>query len=291
VAAWSNTTDDINWSVRETDGTWSDIRSCSSADPDSCETVHPPATAVLSGRTNAYMVAWMAGEMTQYSLDVLRFEIIDRDTGAVLADETYGWHFDHYSRSMGVGSNPDNHEFIVAALAEYNVLALQSFTTDGTQTRYRRYLWEGDTRPHQIGDPVCTESQGRGQMRCVLPVTTEGVDGMCAGYLEFTHGPQGFQSFTELHEDCDVRISGRPSFAAGWEKGTYTGYLLAGAQPWVGEHTNMYGLWSITDPMGAVAGSHTAATNPGPANRFRSVGSLIDGYNTQWIVADSHQAP
>jgi hypothetical protein len=53
----------------------------------------------------------------------------------------------------------------------------------------------------------------------------------------------------------------------------------------------MYGLWSITDPMGAVAGSHTAATNPGPANRFRSVGSLIDGYNTQWIVADSHQAP
>ena len=53
----------------------------------------------------------------------------------------------------------------------------------------------------------------------------------------------------------------------------------------------MYGLWSIGDPTAATSGSHTAVTNPGPANRFRSVGSLIDGSHTQWMVSDSYQTP
>jgi len=289
VAAWPDLVDNITWAVRETNGTWSAVRTCSAND-ESCDTIHPPATAVLSGRTNAYMVAWLAGEDTQDSPDELRFEIIDRISGAVLADETYLWHFDHYSRVMGVGANPDNNTFIVAALSDYNVLVMQSFAVDGTLTDVRGFDPSVGGRPHHIGDPVCTESLGRGQMRCVLPMTTEGVDGMCSSYLQFEHGPLGFQPYTVLHEDCDVRVSGRPAFAAGWQKEQPT-YLMAGAQPSIGEFTNMYGMWSITDPMSAVNGSHTAVTNPGPANRFRNLGSLVDDGSTLWMAVDSYQTP
>lgn len=289
VAAWPDTINDIRWSVRDADGTWSAPQGCSANDT-SCDTIHPPATATLGGRTDAYMVAWLAGEDDQDSYDELRYEIIDRNSGTVLADETYLWHFDHYSRVMGVGTNPDNDAFIVAALAEHNVVILHSIALDGTVTRVRAFSSYDDVKPHHIGDPVCTESLGRGQMRCVLPMTTEGVDGMCSSYLQFEHGPMGFQAYTVLHDDCDVRVSGRPAFAAGWQK-EQASFLMAGAQPSIGESTDMYGIWSITDPMSAVNGSHTAVTNPGPANRFRNLGSLVDDGSTLWMAVDSYQTP